>query len=113
MAARPWPARSMRRSAAWANYEHALACWLGVAAVTAGTLMQLPMYFIAEDTGYMLRGMSFDATMTAGMVLIFVGIGLTAVRVVSAPRQHYARTGIEDHGQGSRRRSDRPTPMSA
>jgi len=40
--------------------------------------MQLPMYFGAKDKGYKLRGMPFDATMTSGMVLIVVGILLTA-----------------------------------
>ena len=69
--------RRARRSALGVTYEHPLAFWLGVAAVTIGTLMQLPMYFEAKDMGYRLRGMSFDATMTAGMALIFVGIGLT------------------------------------
>lgn len=39
--------------------------------------MQLPVYFMAEDMGYQLRGMSFDATMIGGMALILVGIGLT------------------------------------
>jgi len=75
-----WPqsALSRRRSALGVTYEHPSAFWLGVAAVTAGTLMQLPMYFMAGDMGYRLRGMPFDATMISGMALIFVGIGLTA-----------------------------------
>jgi len=59
------------------TYEHAAAFWFGVSAVIIGTLMQLPMYFDSKDTGYKLRGMPFDATMTIGMALIFVGIGLT------------------------------------
>ena len=54
-----------------------MAFWVGVAAVTVGTLMQLPMYFMAQDMDYRLRGMSFDATMASGMALILVGIGLT------------------------------------
>ncbi|MGH2625851.1 MAG: MFS transporter, partial [Anaerolineales bacterium] len=70
--------RRERRSVLGVTYEHPIAFWSGVAAVTAGTLMQLPMYFHAADMGYMLRGMPFDATMIAGMVLIVVGIGLTA-----------------------------------
>ncbi len=71
------PGRRVRRSALGVTYEHPVAFWMGVAAVTAGTLMQLPMYFMAEDMGYRLRGMSFDATMISGMALILVGIGLT------------------------------------
>jgi len=55
-----------------------MAFWVGVAAVVAGTLMQLPMYFDAKDMGYKLRGMPFDATMTGGMALIAFGIGMTA-----------------------------------
>ncbi len=68
---------SDRRSALGITYEHAFAFWGGVTAVIAGTLMQLPMYFDAKDMGYILRGMPFDATMSVGMALIFVGIGLT------------------------------------
>ncbi|MEO6121251.1 MAG: MFS transporter, partial [Acidimicrobiales bacterium] len=69
--------RGERRSALGVTYEHPVAFWVGVVCVTAGTLMQLPMYFMAKDTGYRLRGMSLDATMVSGMALIFVGIGLT------------------------------------
>ena len=71
------PNRAERRSALGVSYEHPVAFWSGLAAVTAGTLMQLPMYFGAKDRGYRLRGMPFDATMSVGMVLMFVGIGLT------------------------------------
>jgi MFS transporter, putative metabolite:H+ symporter len=67
------------------TYEHPAAFRLGVAAVTAGTLMQLPMYFMARDAGYVLRGMSFDATMTGGMALIFAGLGLTVYGLFPRP----------------------------
>jgi len=70
-------ARSVYRSALGVTYEHPAGFWVGVAAVVAGTLMQLPMFFDARDMGYKLRGMPFDRTMTVGMVLIIVGIGLT------------------------------------
>jgi len=69
--------RRERRSALGVTYEHPMAFWGGVVAVVAGTLMQLPMYFDAKNMGYRLRGMPFDATMSVGMALIFVGIGLT------------------------------------
>jgi len=69
--------RAERRSVLGVGYEHPFAFWAGVASVIAGTLMQLPMYFEAKDMGYRLRGMPFDATMTGGMALIFLGIGLT------------------------------------
>ena len=71
------PGRRVRRSALGLTYEHPVAFWTGATAVTVGTLMQLPMYFRTEDMGYILRGMSFDATMISGMALILVGIGLT------------------------------------
>ncbi len=74
----PSSAREQRRKALGVTYEHPLAFWVGVAAVTVGTLMQLPMYFEAKDMGYRLVGMAFDATMTVGMTLIFIGVGLTA-----------------------------------
>ncbi len=69
--------RAERRSALGVSYEHPISFWTGVAAVTIGTLMQLPMYFGAKHRGYRLRGMPFDATMSVGMVLMFVGVGLT------------------------------------
>ena len=71
------PSRAERRSALGVSYQHPIAFWSGAGAVTIGTLMQLPTYFGAKDRGYRLRGMPFDATMSVGMVLMFVGIGLT------------------------------------
>jgi MFS transporter, putative metabolite:H+ symporter len=72
------PGFRQRRSALGLTYEHPVAFWLGVAAVTVGTVMQLPMYVDARDTGYQLRGMPFDATMMLGMALILAGVLLTA-----------------------------------
>jgi len=69
-------ARSERRSALGVTFEHPIAFWGGVLAVTIGTLMQLPAYFNAADMDYMLRGMGFDATMSIGMALMAVGIGV-------------------------------------
>ena len=74
---KPMSARGQRRRALGVTYEHPLAFWIGAAAVTAGTLMQLPMYFDAGDMDYHLVGMPFDATMLTGMVIMIVGIGLT------------------------------------
>jgi len=48
-----------------------------VTAVIGGTLMQLPMFFGARNTGYRLRGMHYDATMIIGMALMVVGTLLT------------------------------------
>ena len=66
-----------RRSALGVTFEHPIAFWGGVVAVTVGALMQLPAYFGAADMGYRLRGMPFDATMSVGMALMVVGLGLT------------------------------------
>ncbi len=52
--------------------------WAGVAAVTVGVLLHLPMYLQAADDGYRLAGMGLDAPMLIGMILIFAGLGLTA-----------------------------------
>jgi len=67
----------VRRSALGVTYQHPVAFWVGVLSVTAGTLMQLPMFFDAKDMGYKLAGMPVDATMGTGMALIVLGIGLT------------------------------------
>ncbi len=77
--------RPERRSALGVIYEHPGAFWLGVVAVTAGTLMQLPMYVMSKDMGYVLSGMSFDATMTGGMILILVGLALTVYGLFPHP----------------------------
>jgi putative MFS transporter len=77
MSTGPTSRMGARRSALGVTYQHPLVFWAGVTSVTVGTLMQLPMYFDSKDMGYKLRGMPFDATMTTGMALMFLGIGLT------------------------------------
>ena len=52
--------------------------WAGIAAVTAGVLLHLPMYVQGADDDYMLAGMAIDAPMIVGMVLILVGLAATA-----------------------------------
>jgi putative MFS transporter len=52
--------------------------WVGIVAVSAGVLLHLPMYLGAADDGYMLEGMPVDTPMLVGMILIFLGLGLTA-----------------------------------
>lgn len=52
--------------------------WAGISAVTLGVLLHLPMYVQAADEHYRLAGMSVDVAMLVGMILIFVGLGLTA-----------------------------------
>lgn len=43
--------------------RHPAAFWAGIAAVTAGVLLHLPMYLGARDVGYRLAGMEIDAAM--------------------------------------------------
>ena len=57
--------------------RHPAAFWTGIAAVTAGVLLHLPMYMGARDMGYRLAGMEVDAAMIAGMVLILLGLAAT------------------------------------
>ena len=49
--------------------------WAGLAAVTGGVLLHLPMFVDARPQHYVLRGMPFDPWMAVGMVLIVAGYG--------------------------------------
>ncbi|MEU3351583.1 MFS transporter [Streptomyces sp. NPDC037389] len=48
--------------------------WAGAAACTAGALLHLPMYLHARHMGYRMAGMSVDAPMLTGMLLIVTGV---------------------------------------
>lgn len=56
------------------TYHHTVAFWAGMAAVTVGVVLHLPMYLQARDMGYRLDGMSVDGFMLAGMVIVVLGI---------------------------------------
>ncbi|MCA2228846.1 MFS transporter [Nonomuraea aurantiaca] len=60
-----------------ASYEHPLAFWSGVTITTVGVLLQLPSYFMAHDMRYHLAGMPVTTEMAVGMVLLFIGVGIT------------------------------------
>ncbi|MEU7829526.1 MFS transporter [Nonomuraea sp. NPDC049129] len=60
-----------------ASYEHPLAFWSGVTITTVGVLLQLPSYFMAHDMHYHLAGMPVTTEMAVGMVLLFIGVGIT------------------------------------
>lgn len=81
---RPGRGRPLRRRLNGRSYEHPLAFWLGVALTTTGVLLQLPMYFMAGDMNYHLAGMPVTWEMAGGMVLMVVGIGVTAYSLFPA-----------------------------
>ena len=62
--------------------------YAGVAAVTIGVVLHLPMYVEARDMGYRLVGMPIDWTMAIGMVLIVVGLAASIAGLI--PRQAFA-----------------------
>ncbi|MEA3001241.1 MAG: transporter, putative metabolite:H+ symporter [Sphingomonadales bacterium] len=51
---------------------------LGVAGVTAGVLLHVPMFLMGRDNGFMLAGMPMDKGMLAGMGLIVGGVLVAA-----------------------------------
>lgn len=61
----------------------------GSAAVTAGVILHLPMFFGAADQGYVLSGMPLDPLMVLGMALI--GVGLAAVVFGLSPTREQRR----------------------
>ena len=60
------------------EYEHPVAFYVGVTAVTVGVLMHLPFYFSARHDHYILAGRTPDGSFWFGMLLIFFGLGATA-----------------------------------
>jgi MFS transporter, putative metabolite:H+ symporter len=66
------------------GFRHPWAFWIGVAAVTAGVLLHVPMFLSAKDDGYMLKGMPMDGWMLVGMGLM--AAGYAAVIYGLAPR---------------------------
>src|SRR5262252_1196515 len=69
-----------------ASYERPLAFWAGVTVTTAGVLLQLPMFFMARHDHYRLAGMPVSGEMLAGMLLMFLGAGVTAYSLFPASR---------------------------
>ena len=60
------------------RFQHPVAFWIGAVCCTAGVLLHLPMYHDARSMGYKMSGMTPDASMIIGMVLILGGL-VTAV----------------------------------
>ncbi|MGP4101352.1 MFS transporter [Nonomuraea sp. KM90] len=61
-----------------ASHGHTPAFWSGVTITTVGVLLQLPSYFMARDMHYHMAGMPVTTEMAIGMILLFVGVGVTA-----------------------------------
>jgi putative MFS transporter len=59
------------------SYERPVAFWTGCLLVTAGVLLQLPMYYMARHNHYRLAGMPVTPQMSLGMAMMFVGVLLT------------------------------------
>src|SRR6059036_2143762 len=66
-----------RRSRIGITYHHPAAFWFGVASVTAGVVLHLPMFLGSRGVGYRLVGESVDGPMFAGMALILIGLAAT------------------------------------
>ncbi|HTR32693.1 MAG TPA: MFS transporter [Gaiellaceae bacterium] len=66
------------------GFRRPWAFWFGVAALTAGVALHLPMYLGAKDMHYLLSGMPMDGWMYFGMALMVAGYG--AVLYGLAPR---------------------------
>jgi thioredoxin reductase len=64
------------------TFAHRRAFWSGIAAVSIGVILHLPMYIGARDMDYRLVGMPMDPSMKAGMALIVVGIALSVYGLV-------------------------------
>ena len=60
------------------TFSHPGVFWLGIAAVTAGTALHLPMYIESRTMEYRMAGMAVDGPMKLGMLLIVIGIAATA-----------------------------------
>lgn len=56
--------------------------WLGVALVTAGVILHLPMYVHARDMHYRMAGMAMDTPMVIGMAMIVLGFVVTGIGLV-------------------------------
>lgn len=72
---------------------------LGSAAVTAGVLLHLPMFWMGRDSGFHLAGMPMDPGMLFGMFLIVAGIGVAGYGLLprNVPQQVQAARRLAVH----------------
>jgi putative MFS transporter len=69
---------------------------LGVAAVTTGVVLHLPMFWMGRDMGFRMAGMPMDGGMIAGMGMIIAGVGVAAYGLLprDVSRQIAASNGL-------------------
>lgn len=65
------------QSRAGIEFHHPTAFWLGVAGVTVGVFLHLPMYIASAPMHYVMAGMPMDLSMKVGMALIIGGLVAT------------------------------------
>jgi putative MFS transporter len=90
------------------SYEHPVAFWAGVALTAGGVVMQLPMYYMARGMHYHVAGMPVNSEMVIGMVMMALGLGLTAYGLFprsQPPRPGYSRISIAPLDDARFRRS--------
>src|SRR5260221_8441839 len=63
------------------TFHHAGAFWFGVIAVTAGTLLHLPLYLMGGGTGYPFAGLPMGGGMQMGVLAIILGLGGSLLRL--------------------------------
>ena len=56
------------------DFHRPWAFWFGVAAVSVGALLHIPMYWMGRHNGFRLVGMPMDTEMMVGMAAIVVGL---------------------------------------
>jgi putative MFS transporter len=76
------------------TFQHPVAFWIGTAAVVVGVMAHFPMFVAASDMGYRMRDMPLSGVMLAGMMLILLGLALTAYGLIP-----FSRSGVETTGK--------------
>jgi putative MFS transporter len=66
------------------GFRHAGAFWAGVTLVAAGVLCHLPEFIGARGMGFHMAGMPMSTLMLTGMLLIALGLALTAFGLIPA-----------------------------
>jgi MFS transporter, putative metabolite:H+ symporter len=83
-----------REASLFASPGHAAGFWAGCAAVTAGVLLHVPMFWMGRFHHFRLAGMPMGTGMLIGMFLIIAGFGAAAWGLM--PRHAEAQTGSWD-----------------